>query len=535
MYAARILFESHAMKSIVVLMLAVAVARAEVQLHPLFSDHAVLQRGTAAAVYGTADAGEPVSFQLSKPDGSSTGSKQPVVAKADGSWAFNLPADLTPGTGYSLTVSGKGNSVTLKDLAVGDVWICSGQSNMGMAVHGCLDAEATTAASANPKLRLFQLKLKASPEPLTDRKDLGHLTKWAVAGPENVGTFSCVAYFFGAALQKHLPGDVPIGLIQTAWGGTPGEAWVSKAALNAEPALKYYHDKLPAAIAAYDPAKAEENFKEAMAKWEAAAAKAKAAGMPEPRKPIKAPDPKTSQGSASNLFNSMILPLVRYSIRGAIWYQGEANGSRAAEYRTLLPTLVKDWRAQWGSEFPFLVVQLPGWTAGNAEGAAWAELREAQALTAKTLPKVGLAVTLDVGDKDDVHPKNKKPVGERLAKVALVLEYGEKVLSSGPTYRSLTVEGDKAVVSFDSIGSGLMMKGETLTGFAVAGNDGVYHPAEAAIRGDTVELKSAKVAKPATVRYGWKNWPEANLFNKEGFPAAPFRTDDQPLTTAPKK
>jgi sialate O-acetylesterase len=447
-----------------------------------------------------------------------------------------LPTDLPPGTGYTLTVTGKANTVTLKDLAVGDVWVCSGQSNMGMTVKGSEDAAAVAAGSADPKLRLYRVGLKASPTPLTAPKDLAHLGKWVAAGADSVPSFSAVAYHFGAYLRKHVPGDVPVGLIQSAWGGTPGEAWVSKDALTEVPDLKHYHDKLPAAIAAYDPAKAEADFQAALKKWEAAATKAKADGQPEPRKPLKAADPKTSQGSASNLSNAMVLPLTGFPVRGVIWYQGEANGSRAYEYRTLLPTLIKDWRAGWGREFPFLVVQLPGWSAGNPDGVQWAELREAQALTAKTLPKVGLAVTLDVGEKDDVHPKRKKPVGDRLGRVALALEYGEKVEASGPTFQGLTVEGDAAVVAFDHVGGGLVAGPDgAVTGFAVAGADGAFHPATATVRGETVVVRSEKVARPTAVRYGWKNWPDANLANKAGLPAAPFRTDDRPLTTMPKR
>jgi sialate O-acetylesterase len=509
-------------------------ARAEVRLHPLFGDLAVLQRGAAVPVFGTAEPGESVSITLTRPDGEVT-DWAPVAAGADGRWTLTLPDDLPPGTGYTLAVRGKADTITLRDLAVGDVWICSGQSNMGMPVRACADAEAATAGSRNPRLRLYQLKLKASPEPLSDFKDLAHLTRWAEAGPDTVPGFSAVAYHFGAHLQKRLPGDVPVGLIQTAWGGTPGEAWVSREALNAEPELRHYHERLPAAVRAYDPAKAEADHQAAPAKWEKAAAQAKSEGRPAPRRPLKAADPRTSQGSPSNLFNSLIHPLLKYPVRGVIWYQGEANGSRAAEYRTLLPTLIRDWRARWGREFPFLVVQLPGWSVGNPDGVNWAELREAQALTAGNLPKVGLAVTLHLGEKDDVHPKRKQPVGERLARIALATEYGQKVGFAGPTFERLMVADGEAEVAFGNTGGRLTATREQPSGFAVAGADGVYHPADAVIRGDTVVLRSDKVARPVSVRYGWKNWPEANLTGADGLPAAPFRTDDQPLTTARRK
>lgn len=511
-------------------------AHADVKLHPLFTDNVVLQRGVAAPVYGTADAGESVNFTLTKPDGTSVASKQPIVVKADGKFTLSLPADLAAGTGYTLTVSGK-NSVTLKNVAIGDVWICSGQSNMAMANFACVDAENVKANSKNPKLRLFTVERKTSPVPLSEAKDLEHLAKWVESGPNTVGPFSAVAYHFGQYLQKHLPGDVPVGLIHTSWGGTPAQAWTSREALDAVPALKYYHEELPIRIKAFDPAKAEAEFQAATAKWKDAVAKAKAEGKKAPAAPRKPSDPKVAAQSPSNLYNAMIHPLLGYAVRGAIWYQGEANAGRAFEYRTLLPTMIKDWRKRFNNDFTFLVVQLAPYLAKSPEPqeSAWAELRESQYLATKALPKVGLAVITDVGDEKDIHPKQKQPVGDRLAIAALSIEYGLPVEPTGPVFKAMTVEGDKAVLSFEHIGGGLECKGDRLAGFTIAGEDRKFHNAEAEIKGETIVVRSDMVSKPVAVRFGWANFPVVNLWSKGGLPAVPFRTDDFPMLTAAKK
>ncbi len=514
---------------------AASAARADVTLHPLFTSNMVLQQGVAAPVYGKADPGEAVSFTLTGPDGTASASKQPVVAKADGSWSFALPADLKAGTGYALTVKGK-NAVELKNVAVGEVWVCSGQSNMEMAVNGSETPDKVKAASKNPKIRLFTVAKKTSPTPLDDYKDLSHLKGWVECGPETVGSFSAVGYHFGAYLQKHLPGDVPVGLIHTSWGGTPAEAWTSKEALDAVPSLKHYNENLAKKLQDHDPAKADAAFKAATEKWKETSAKLKADGKPVPRAPQKPGDPNLSQNSPARLYNAMLHPLLGYPVKGATWYQGESNAGRAFEYRTLLPTMIQDWRNKWHAELPFMVVQLAPYLAISKEpqDSSWAELREAQYLATKALPKVGLSVITDVGDEKDIHPKPKQPVGERLAVAALAIEYGQKVEPIGPVYKAMAVEGDKAVLTFDHTGGGLAAKGDKLTGFVVAGEDKKFHNADAEIKGDTVVVSSKDVPKPVAVRFGWANYPVVNLWGKSGLPAVPFRTDDFPMVTGPK-
>ena len=464
-------------------------ARADVTPHPLFTDHMVLQRDADLPVWGLADPGEEVTVTLGEASAKAT-------AAQDRKWAAKLPPQKVA-TGLTLTIKGK-NAVELKNVAVGDVWVCSGQSNMEQSIDGSWDADKYKAAANNKMVRLYTVGRRTSATPVADQTDMKHLGSWAVTAPDKIGGFSAAAYHFGQHLQKTLPGNVPIGLIHTSWGGTPAQAWASTEAMDAVPALKHY------------------------------ATAAKAAKGP------------VGPGSPSSLYNAMIHPLLPFAIKGAIWYQGESNAGAAYEYRTLFPTMIKDWRAKWGNDFPFLCVQLAPWHANDTEGVSWAELREAQLLATQTLPQVGMAVITDVGDLFDIHPKDKFTVGTRLALYARGMTYGQKMVYSGPVYKSLKVEGNKAVLTFDHMGGGLTGKYPLLNGFEVCGKDRVFRPARAFVKGDTVEVTAAGVDAPEAVRFGWKNYPVTNLWNKQldgkgiALPATPFRTDDYPLTTAPQ-
>lgn len=465
--------------------LAVPFVRADVKPHPLFTDGAVLQQGVQVPVWGTCDPGEAVTVRISSADAKSVAKAE----SADGHWHATLPA-LKAGGPYTLTVEGK-NTVTVKDVLVGEVWVASGQSNMEMHLSGCEGAKETIAASTNPMIRLFTVPKKVSDTPV---KQLN--AKWEPCDPKTVGRFSGVAYYFARDLQKAL--DVPVGIIHTSWGGTLAEAWTSRAALEANPELK---GLIPAKFAIDD----------------------------------KKPNP--NQGTV--LFNGMIEPILPYAVKGAIWYQGESNANRAYQYRTLFPAMIQSWRAAWKNpDMPFLFVQLAPWQkiVNEPQESNWAELREAQLLTSLKLPHTGMAVITDVGDPNDIHPKKKEPVGGRLALAAEALVYGKKNEYSGPLYDKLKVDGNKAVLSFTHVGKGLEAKGGPLTGFTVAGEDHKFHNASATIEGDKVVVSSDKVAKPVAVRYGWANCPVVNLFNADGLPATPFRTDDFPgLTQNPPK
>jgi sialate O-acetylesterase len=340
------------------------------------------------------------------------------------------------------------------------------------------------ANSKNPRIRLFHAPHKVSAEPVHEVN-----AAWKECGPGTVGNFTAVGYFFGRDLEKAL--NKPVGLIESNWGGTVAEAWTPKEYLENTAGLK---GLIPKEVRPGNP----------------------------------------NQGTV--LYNGMIAPLQPYGIKGVIWYQGESNAGRPAQYRTLFPAMIRGWRETWKQgDFPFLFVQLAPFEANwDKSGVTWAELREAQLLTSQHVKNTGMAVITDVGDLKDIHPRKKEPVGGRLALAARALAYGEKVTYSGPLYNGLKVEGNKVVLSFKHVGMGLEARGGELKGFTVAGADKKFHPAHAEIKGNQVVVWSDEVDKPAAVRYGWANFPEVNLFNKDGLPATPFRTDEPPADTAPK-
>lgn len=484
---------------------------ADVKPHALISDGMVLQQGVACPIWGKADPGEEVSFTLDF-GGKRFGGKG-AAADRDGNFRFALPV-LKAGGPFQLTLQGK-NQVVLKEVYVGEVWVCSGQSNMAWTVRQSADAEKHIAASKNSKLRLFSVPRKSVDMPQTDVAGA-----WKECSPDTVGSFSAVGYFFGRDLQKAL--DVPVGLIDSSVGGTPAEAWTSKAGLASRPEFKTI-------LTQY--ATAQANLKAAQEKHKEAVAKAKAEGKTPP------PAPRLPH-LPSGLYNGMIAPLQPYAVKGAIWYQGESNAGRAHQYRTLFPAMIRSWRADWKSDdLSFLFVQLAPFRKIQAEPmeSDWAELREAQLLTAQRVPKTGMAVITDVGDEKDIHPKQKEPVGARLALAARAITYGEKIVHSGPVYDgTMKVEGNRAVLGFKHVGGGLVAKGGPLTGFTICGEDRKFVKAEAEIREDRVIVWSPKVEKPVAVRFGWADCPVVNLWNKEGLPATPFRTDDFPMLTAPK-
>lgn len=354
-----------------------------------------------------------------------------------------------------------------------------------------------------------------------------------MCSPETVPGFSAVGYFFGRELHKEL--NVPIGLIHTSWGGTPAESWTRRGALESVPDCMPILERFDEAMAKYPEAK--KKYDESMIAWKEDVKKAKAEGKNPPRRP-GAPFGPGNPHSPAGLYNAMIAPLIPYSIGGAIWYQGESNAGRAYQYRKLFPAMITNWRKDWGQgDFPFLFVQLANFMAVDPEpvDSAWAELREAQLMTL-ALPNAGMAVIIDIGEARDIHPKNKQDVGKRLALWALGKSYGKKQVYSGPIYKSKRTEGNKITLEFEHVGGGLAAGGgEPLKGFAVAGADRKFVWADAKIDGNTVIISSDEVSEPAAVRYGWANNPVCNLYNKEGLPASPFRTDDWPGVTVNNK
>jgi sialate O-acetylesterase len=524
---------------------------ADVKMPAIFGDHMVLQQEAQFPIWGTADSGEQVTVRI----GSESGT---AVAAADGKWLVKL-APLPAGTPpLTMTVSGK-NNLKFEDVLVGDVWICSGQSNMEFALHGAHNAKSVIPAATDPQLRLFIVKNKAALEPQTDVEG-----KWEVCSPETASKFSAVAYFFGRELRSKL--NRPIGLIGTYWGGTPAQAWVSESGLQKEPALQNYvavyqknRADYPQAVADFPTKEAAyeadttqwqqtygATFQATLKDWSAAVARARAANevppeQPKPTVPTPKPPIPPDGGKLApvGLFNGMIAPLIPYAFKGVIWYQGESNTSNPKEYSVLFPRLIGDWREKWGQgDFPFIFVQLAKFNLSWIGTTGWAHLRDVQ-LKSLSVPNTGMAVAFDVGDPNNIHPTDKLDVGLRLAMTAEHLAYGQTLVYSGPIYDSMQVRDSSVVVNFTQTGGGLIigrapwtapgvppLSNATLLGFQIAGTDQKWFPADAKIDGNTVVIASPQVPQPVAVRYAWGNAPDANLYNKDGLPASPFRSDD---------
>jgi sialate O-acetylesterase len=643
-------------------------ARADVRVPSVIGDNMVLQQGRQARVWGWAAPGERVTVSF-------RGEKATADADARGRWEVFVGPHKAGGP-FELSVAGR-NTLTFRNVLVGEVWVCSGQSNMEWPLVNAQDGAKESAAADYPLIHLFTVTKKTSADPLDNVEG-----RWVVTTPKEAAQFSAVGYFFGRELFQRL--KVPVGLIHTSWGGTPAEAWTSRAVLAADPTLKPILERydrqlldLPRLQREYEAAQAEWARKymtedsgnkgepagyakpeydvaswkrmrlpqlwesagldvdgviwfrrevEVPASWAgkdltlklgaiddfdttyfdgervgstgadtpnswmarreyripgslvragrntlavrvydrmggggfgggemslAPAGAAKAEVLPldgewlykeeatQPSRRIdwgsqpQAPGPANPY-SPVVLYNAMLAPLFPYAIRGAVWYQGEANAGRAYQYRTLFPSMIRDWRAAWGEgDFPFYFVQLANWKARPVDSidSEWAELREAQALTLKA-PHTGMAVTIDIGNPDDIHPRNKLDVGQRLARWALADTYGMKIEKSGPLYDSYKVEGDKVRVSFTHAGGLKTRDGAAPTSFYVAGADRKFVPAEARVEQGSVVVWGKGVPAPVAVRYAWADNPAANLYNSDGLPASPFRTDDWPGVTA---
>jgi sialate O-acetylesterase len=628
-----------------VVAVAVSAVRAEVTPNTLFADNAVLQRGTEVPVWGTARDGETVTVQFA-------GQKASTVAK-NGKWLLRLQPMQASATPQTMTIRGD-NTVTLRNILVGDVWVASGQSNMERQLGPRVGQQpienwkAEVAAANHPLIREYYVPEHLAFTPTTDAGG-----RWRVCSPQTVADFSAIGYFFARDLQA--AEKIPIGVLFSAWGGTVAEAWTSAQALKTMPDFKA--DMALLQQAADDPKAAQAEYDKQLARWYADSDSAAAdwssetfvpagwktmrlpttwepAGLPDYdgvvwfHKEIQLPadwkgkpavlhlgpiddedttwvngvevgatqgwdiprhykvpagvlqegrnviavrvldtgapggfvgkpaDMKLERADGSQLalagewsfretvslaqapplprsltnnpnvptvlYNAMIAPLQRFPIKGVIWYQGESNNDRARQYQTLFPLMISDWRRGWGcGDFPFLFVEIAPHRDMKPE------IREAQFLTLKKSPNTAMAVTVDVGDANDIHPARKGPVGARLALAARALAYGEKLEYSGPLFDGVKFAGEKAVVSFTHVGDGLVSRGGELKGFTIAGANKKFVPAQAEIKGNTVVVGSKQVPAPTAVRYGWANVPDVNLFNKQGLPASPFRTDAQ--------
>lgn len=495
----------------------------------------VLQRDMPAPIWGWAQPGTPIVVECN-------GKTKAAKTGVDGRWTIKLDPMAATCEPLTIKISDGTDTITLDNILVGEVWVCSGQSNMQWTVQNSNDSEAEIAAANYPNIRLFQVPLVGTQEPQYDCEG-----EWKACSPETIPGFTAVGYYFGRKLHKEL--DVPVGLIQTAWGGSACEAWIRRDLLKEDEQYAPLMEHWKNIEATFDWEAALAAYRERLAKWELAAAKAKEEGKPAPAKPRVPRNQLTGQHRPANCYNGMILPILPYGIRGAIWYQGESNSGRAYQYRTIFPLMITSWRDQWGQgDFPFYFVQLANFRPRVEEpgDATWAELREAQTMTL-ALPNTGQAVIIDIGEANNIHPKNKQDVGKRLALNALAKDYGQDdLVYSSPMFKSMEIDGDKAVITFDHVGEGLFAKnlnpelgtvGPTkVLGFAIAGEDRRFVWADAVIAGkDKIVVSSDAVKAPVAVRYAWADNPEVNLYNSEGLPACPFRTDDWPGITADVK
>jgi sialate O-acetylesterase len=486
-----------------------SLARADVKLPAIFGDHMVLQRDANVPVWGWAEPGEEVTVSVA-------GQTKSTKAGTDGKWMVKL-ANLKSDGATTLVVKGR-NTITINDVLIGEVWLGSGQSNMAMAVNRAKDYEQEQAAAKLPLVRMF--KEESGPADSAQAEGKG---RWVVCAPDTVGTFSATLYFFGREVHQSL--GVPVGLINSSVGGTPIESWIAPEAQRASKQLKSFFESAEKENAEIASADAVQRYERALAKWTEDAKKARAEKKTAPRKPQNPAEVAARKGNVGGLFNGKIAPLIPYAIRGALWYQGEANSTpaKAPFYEAQLKLLVTDWRARWGYEFPFAWAQLPNF--GGA-GRDWPTVREAM-LKTLALPKTGMGINIDIGDEKDIHPKNKQEVGRRLSLWALGTVYGKKVpATSGPLPDGHKVRGNEITLSFKHTDGGLVAKDGELKGFVIAGGDKQWKPATVRIEKDKVIVSSPDVKKPVAVRYAWENFPTCNLYNGAGLPATPFRTDD---------
>ena len=507
----------------------------------IFTDHGVLQREMPVPVWGWGTPGAEVNVEFA-------GQTKTATADGSGKWLVRLDPMPASADGQELKVTSGSAAAELTNILVGEVWLCSGQSNMGLPISKAKGGKETIANADLPRLRMFRVKQNPMYEPGAEVAG-----EWIACSPnifEDGHDFSAVAFFFGQQLLKSQ--DCPIGLIGSYVGGSPVEAWMSEEALTSFPAkrgertetwkrlhgFQQARDGMEEAMAGHGPklaaweeelAARNQAHRTALAAWKEATAKAREANQEPPPRPQPGPvsrrplEPNRYPHHATVLFRGMIEPLIPYGMRGAIWYQGEANcyPKRAEEYATSFPLMIADWRERWGQgDFPFLFVQLPNFANGKED---WMTLRESQRLAAASVPNAAMAVTIDIGDPNDLHPLDKKPVADRLALLARAEVYGEEVIASGPLIESAKrMEDGRLRLTFRSTEPGLQ-SGEKLGGFEVAGEDGVFGPAQAAIEGEHVIVWRDGV-EAHEVRYAWapNPFPAANLYNGEGLPASPF-------------
>jgi len=445
---------------VIAMLLNATTTRGAVSLPAMFGDHMVLQRGAPIPIFGSATSGESITVEFD-------GQKKSTRAGEDGKWRIDLDAHEAGGP-FELIVTGEKGVTKFVDVLVGEVWIASGQSNMEMPLRDAIDGQNEAKKSNYPSIRMLQVPHVASDDPKTD-----FAGEWTSTTPESAAQFSAVAQYFGRRLQSEI--DVPIGLICAHWNGTAAQAWIPKERLIKVPGFEKF---------------------------------------------------ARSDEMETQLYNGMIHPLTPYGIRGVIWYQGESNAETWRSYQQLMTGLIESWREDFQrGDFPFIQVQLAGFQTDVDDPSlnpAWANLRDAQRKIARAIKNVFLATAIDVGDEADIHPRNKKDVGERLARQALKNVYGKNVVQSGPTFRSKSIDGNKVTIAFENVGTGLKVKGTLAKNFALCDESGKWAWADARIEGSSVVLSANGIEQPTKVRFCWQNSPPIGLFNSENLPAFPF-------------
>ena len=517
------LFMRHHLLVICVCVLTPSCLDADLAVPSFFSDHMVLQREGKAQIWGTADPGHAVTVAFK---GHSVSTK----ADTNGRWQVSIPTGKADANGAKLTIQSDQSTIELNDVLVGEVWFASGQSNMAFTMNRIPTYKELVAESNHPAIRMFNAPLVTSVEPLDDIEG-----QWTLCNPQTVPNYSAVAFFFARKLHQEL--NIPIGVIKSAWGGKPVETFTSRAALRTLPGTKKLVETAETEDANFDRKKAMAQHEVRLQQWQDAVAKwSKEPADNRGRRPRRPATPKRAldtEGRPGVLFNSMIHPFIGYTLRGAIWYQGEGNAKvGAVPYDQTLPLMINDWRSRWKDDFSFYFVQLANFrqpTTEPGDKSPWPLLQDRMRRVLDSTPKTGMAITNDIGEADDIHPKNKLDVGERLALWALAKDYKQDLVYCGPLYQSSRVNGDRIEVTFKSVGDGLKSRdGGDLKRFEIAGKENDWHWAEAKIASNnTVEVSSDQVPKPAAVRYAWAANPQgANLVNSEGLPASVFRTDN---------
>jgi hypothetical protein len=499
-----------------ILWFVVSQAGAKIYLPAIISSHMVLQQNTMVELWGKTSLSHQVSLQCSW---------DKVIREADcddaGKWSLSIRTPLAGGP-YEIVISDTDDRIVIENVMIGEVWFCSGQSNMEFPMGisesywhtGVISYETEIKEAVYPNIRLFSVKKQVAEEPVDTCWG-----EWLECNPEPVNSFSAVAYYFGRMIYHQL--KVPVGLIHSSWGGTPAESWTRKEILKNDTAFQCIFDKYRQYLDDYP--EAYKKYREDLENWRIGVEKGTITGI-EAKKPPRAPVGPGHHKSPSVLYNGMVAPVIPYTIRGVIWYQGESNADRPLLYSKLFPEMIKNWREDWKQgDFPFYFVQISAHDKQNPL------IREAQLKTMQIVPNTGMVVSLDVGDSLDIHPRDKKTVGERLALWALSETYNQPgIVCSGPVYRDMKIEGESIRLYFDYTGSGLKAKNGKLEFFEIAGEDGIFFRANARIENNTIIVFSDKVKYPVTVRYAWRNYMVPDLFNFEGLPASSFRTQFNP-------